>query len=177
MENVSKRIKELRKKKGLSLKELAVKLGVSDTALSNIETGKTKSISIEIGKGLSNFLEIDFFTLFEIDEIRSESELVRLKELEKENDYLQKRVEDQSLLIKLLVEKNMITSPREKIIGENSFEFAGDGFLDKEIESMPTKEKEAMNLIKDNSFIRKMLEDGDIKDGLLYRVWEEHFKK
>lgn len=47
--------------------ELANMLNVSDTALSKVETGKTKSITVDLGKGIAKALEISFNDLFEIE--------------------------------------------------------------------------------------------------------------
>ena len=42
----------------------ALEIEVSDTALSKIETGKTKSITIDLGKGIAKALDISFNELF-----------------------------------------------------------------------------------------------------------------
>lgn len=88
MKSVGEKIKQLRKSKGLSLKELAQKLDVSDTSLSKIETGKVDSIKIDTGKKLSNELGVSFNELFEI-----ESPSVEIKSLQFENEHLKNEVD------------------------------------------------------------------------------------
>jgi transcriptional regulator with XRE-family HTH domain len=87
MEAIGKKIKRLRNIKRISLKELASILGVSDTALSKIETGKTQSITIDLGKGIASTLEVSFNELFEIEPPQINTEEIeqlkrRVKELE-----------------------------------------------------------------------------------------------
>ena len=96
METIGDKIKGHRKVKGLSLMELAKILEVSDTALSKIETGKTKSITIDLGKGIAKALEIPFYKMFDIEidaidsvseELKAENELLK-KEIDKSNELL-----------------------------------------------------------------------------------------
>lgn len=77
METIGDKIKTHRKVKGLSLMELAKLLEVSDTALSKIETGKTKSITIDLGKGIAKALGISFNDLFEIETMSESFEMVQ----------------------------------------------------------------------------------------------------
>lgn len=86
METIGSKIKLLRRSKGLSLMDLVEKLGaleieVSDTALSKIETGKTKSITIDLGKGIAKALDISFNELFDIEETsQNQDQIESLKE-------------------------------------------------------------------------------------------------
>lgn len=64
MENIGEKMKVLRIKKGLSLKELGAKVNLSDTALSKIENGKTKSPSVEIAMKIADVLEVNVYELF-----------------------------------------------------------------------------------------------------------------
>lgn len=66
METIGDKIKKLRNAKRLSLKELADRVNLSNTGLSKIETGKTKTVTIEIGKRLCEALDVSFNELFEI---------------------------------------------------------------------------------------------------------------
>jgi len=108
METIGDKIKGLRKSKGLSLMELANKLNVSDTAISKIETGKTKSITIELGKGICNELGVSFNELFEIktdtpDIEKMQTELAYLNSVLKEkND----RIEEKEKIIHLQEQVN-----------------------------------------------------------------------
>ncbi|MBW8334858.1 MAG: helix-turn-helix transcriptional regulator [Prolixibacteraceae bacterium] len=79
METIGDKIKRLRKANGYSLMDLANMLDISDTAISKIETGKTKSITIDLGKGIAKALDVSFNELFEIESS---------KVSENEKDYL-----------------------------------------------------------------------------------------
>ena len=74
------KIQRIRKSNGLSLMQLANIVDVSDTALSKIETGKTTSITVDLGKKLSSALNISFNELFEIEA----AENLNINELKKE---------------------------------------------------------------------------------------------
>lgn len=56
---IGKRIKELRKKKGISLTELAARSGVSKSYLSNIERDLKKNPSIDVLLKISSVLNVD----------------------------------------------------------------------------------------------------------------------
>jgi len=103
MEAIGDKIKRLRKNRGLSLMDLANILEVSDTALSKIETGKTKSITIDLGKGIAKALDISFGELFDIEVSSIAAELLSLKN--EEFDNLNKLLNEKSLLIELLLKE------------------------------------------------------------------------
>lgn len=67
METIENKIKKLRKSKGINQHEIAAFCGIKQSSYANIENGKTKSISIEIGKGIAKALGVSFDELFEID--------------------------------------------------------------------------------------------------------------
>ena len=71
MEGIGRKIRTERKTKGLSLKELAQKCGVSTMTLQRIETGKT-SPSVAVLSQIAHFLAqpIDFFIKEESPKIR-----------------------------------------------------------------------------------------------------------
>jgi len=102
--NTADKIKRLRKSKGLSLKEMATLIGVSDMSLSKLETGKTKSITIDLGKGIAKALNISFNELFNIEYPIMESGLV--EKLQYENEALKQQLENYQLLISLLKSEN-----------------------------------------------------------------------
>jgi transcriptional regulator with XRE-family HTH domain len=80
---LGEKIKRLRKSKGFSLMQLAGIVDISDTALSKIETGKTVSITVDLGKKLCDVLNISFNELFEIE--IPENELLKKEIIEKNN--------------------------------------------------------------------------------------------
>jgi transcriptional regulator with XRE-family HTH domain len=63
MELASK-IKSLRKEKNVNQKELAEISGVSQAAINKIETGKTKSPSIDIAIKIADALDVDIYELY-----------------------------------------------------------------------------------------------------------------
>ena len=72
---ISKNICEYRKRKGLTIKELAQLTGVTSSLLSQIEKG-TANPSINTIKQISNALEIPLFNFF-IDDSYTENLVVR----------------------------------------------------------------------------------------------------
>ncbi len=62
-----KKITELRESKGLSIRGLARKIGMSDTALAKIEKGNNDNIKIDTGVRIAKALEVSFVELFEIE--------------------------------------------------------------------------------------------------------------
>jgi transcriptional regulator with XRE-family HTH domain len=121
MNTIGKKIKVLRVQNGLSLKELGSLIGLSDTAILKIENGKTKNITIEIGKELAKAFNISFNELFEISiptnegkadlkegiDVRKENEML-LFELES----LRNQVNILRPILKLFIDKGMIGLPR-----------------------------------------------------------------
>lgn len=98
MEQVNLIIKQLRKEKGLSQFDVANRLGISQTAYASIESGKTKSISVEIGKGLAEVLDQDFNILFGVE--RKENDQTKLIEnLKKEIETLKEQLEDKKNIV------------------------------------------------------------------------------
>ncbi|MDP2887479.1 MAG: helix-turn-helix transcriptional regulator [Bacteroidota bacterium] len=76
--DISEKIRQLRKQKGISQSKMAEVIGISQAAYAKIETGDTKSISIEIGKGISKALDISFNELFDIE---SSEDVNKLKDI------------------------------------------------------------------------------------------------
>lgn len=97
--DISEKIRQLRKQKGISQSKMAEVIGISQAAYAKIETGDTKSISIEIGKGISKALNIPFNDLFDIEvpENRSVETEKELNDLKSETEKLQK------LLVQLVI--------------------------------------------------------------------------
>lgn len=103
----SNKIRNERKKRGLSQAEMAEMIGISQAAYGKIESGFTKSITIEVGKGIAKALNIPFGELFEIDETRIDSQKVETKiiELQKKITELEERSEERKATIDLLIQK------------------------------------------------------------------------
>lgn len=181
MESIGEKIRRIRKSKGISQTAVSDTCGIKQSSYANIESGKTQNITIEIGKGIAKALEISFNELFDIDQIIEDDIIKELKNkkewLIKENERKQKEIDNYQTLISLLKEKNMITSPREVIIGENEFKPAGDEYLKEAILTMDEDERKVILEIQNDPNIRGLLESGSLKEGSYYEVWVKHFKK
>lgn len=179
MEGMNDKIRRLRKEKGLSQSEVAKACGINQASYSNIEKGETKSISIEVGKGIAKALGVSFNELFEIDLPNVDSRIKNLEaerdELKKENERQQREIHNYEVLINLLRDRNMITSPRSDK-QEREFAIAGDAYLTEWINSYDENLEKAITELKNNPALIKLLEDGIIKDGFLFDVWEDQFK-
>ena len=71
---IGKNIQEIRKRKGMTLTQLAANAGISKSYLSNIERGVNQNPSIEVLKRLALVLNVDLKTLLKIDEERDRAE-------------------------------------------------------------------------------------------------------
>lgn len=60
---IPKKIKELRKSKGLSQEELALHLHESQNTISNIETGKQKTISLPLMYKIAAYFQVELYEL------------------------------------------------------------------------------------------------------------------
>ncbi|MCY1721858.1 helix-turn-helix transcriptional regulator [Prolixibacteraceae bacterium Z1-6] len=115
-EQVIKRGKELlnrRKSKGFSRKEMSNMIGISDTAIANIENGITENISIELGKKFAVALGVSFNELFEIEGGSHSSEITNLinenEELKKQiSKLLEEQLKDKKQLIDALKTHNLL---------------------------------------------------------------------
>lgn len=58
------KLKELRKKRGLSQQFVSEKLGITQQAYSLIENGNRK-LSVELAKALAAILQVEWYTLYE----------------------------------------------------------------------------------------------------------------
>lgn len=107
MEKIGEKIKQLRWSRGLNIMDLAARLDISGTALSKIETGKTKSITIALGKELAKALDISFNVLFEIEatpqkQDQTENLISEIESLKKQIEELKIRITEKDSLIKTL---------------------------------------------------------------------------
>jgi XRE family transcriptional regulator, master regulator for biofilm formation len=67
---IGKKIFEIRKKRGLSLTELAERAKISKSYLSNIERNLNKNPSIQVLSKIANVLEVDLKSLLETSQNR-----------------------------------------------------------------------------------------------------------
>lgn len=95
---IGKNIAELRKRKGLTLSELAERTNISKSYLSNIERNLNKNPSLDIMKRIANVLNVDMITLLKSSnekdmQLHIEKEWIdfvnELKELGLEKDEMQ----------------------------------------------------------------------------------------
>lgn len=100
MESINEKIKLLRKQRGISQVEVAKTAGINQASYSNIEKGDTKSITIEVGKGIARALGISFAELFDIEPSKDNSE--QIEKLKVENISLKKQLEEKVFLIETL---------------------------------------------------------------------------
>jgi len=96
MEDLNEKIRRLRKEAGISQTEMAKAAGINQASFSNIEKGETKSISIEVGKGIARALNISFVELFDIPLSLKDTEVedTEIAELRKQILELRGKVED-----------------------------------------------------------------------------------
>lgn len=109
--DIGQRIKKLRLSKGLSQAEVADSCRISQSAYAKIESGKTKNITIDIGKLIAEFLEVSFVELFDISPSKYFSSAEEWKKVEIEagknyNHYINELTEtlkEKNTLIKSLI--------------------------------------------------------------------------
>lgn len=106
MKDIAEKISSIRISKGIPKVDIARACGITQTAYANIEKGETKSISIEVGRGIANALGISFNELFEIELPSGNNELIH--KLQEEIQNLKKQIDDKSLLIDLLLKEKEI---------------------------------------------------------------------
>ena len=112
MNNIHEKIRELRKQKGINQKQVADSAGLSVAAYSNIESGVSKSITIEAGRGIADALGVSFNELFEIEvpfdyaieESKRDVEklLQMLNNSSQRIEELEKRIEEKDIVINSL---------------------------------------------------------------------------
>jgi transcriptional regulator with XRE-family HTH domain len=93
------KIKQLRKQKGLSQKEIADLSRINQASYSNIESGTTKKDTIKLGvaKDIAKALGVSFNELFEIEiptTINETDFIIENERLKKENERLEEHLED-----------------------------------------------------------------------------------
>lgn len=88
------KLKQLRKEKGISQSTVAKAAGISIAAYSNIENGVSKSITIDVGKGIADALGVSFNVLFDIETVQLGTELLQksVNKLQEKNSKLENRI-------------------------------------------------------------------------------------
>lgn len=79
MESINEKIKRIRLETGVNQADVARSAGIKQSSYASIEKGDTKSISIEVGKGIAKALNISFNELFEIE--TNNEKITKLKDL------------------------------------------------------------------------------------------------
>ncbi|MFW6275144.1 MAG: helix-turn-helix domain-containing protein [bacterium] len=97
MVSINEKIKQLRISKGIKKADVARAAGIKHPTYTSIENGDTKSISIEVGKGIADVLGISFNELFGIDTPVNPDIEVLTKKIED----LEKQIQAQKELIKI----------------------------------------------------------------------------
>ena len=103
MNDISKRIVQLRKSKGYGQKEFASIIGVSHVSLSKFENLKTDIISLGVAKKIAKELGISFIELFEIEDSETgSSELTNeIAEKESEIEKLKSTLNDKVIMVEM----------------------------------------------------------------------------
>lgn len=86
METFNEKIKRIRKSLGLTQVNVCEKIGITQPSFASIESGKTTSITIDLGKQIAQALGVTFYELFDIAQNKEKEEALldeieRLKEL------------------------------------------------------------------------------------------------
>lgn len=112
MKKINEKIKELRVEAGIKQADVARSAGIKQSSYASIEKGDTKSISIEVGKGIAKALGVSFNELFEI-ESPSKKEIAELKaEIEK----LQNLNKEKDANLTLYKERNILLEEKNKML-------------------------------------------------------------
>lgn len=102
--DIKNRIREVRKERGLSQKELAQKMGVSQQTIANYENGKRKKIKVETWAELANIFNVSVGYLQGIDEAKNNIAVINLDKEFKEVDEFNKKPINE--IIRLINEDN-----------------------------------------------------------------------
>ncbi len=102
-EIIQEKLRRIRKEKGLSQKQVADSAGLSIAAYSNIESGLSKSITIDVGKGISEALGIPFTKLFEIEDDQTNIFKIQIEDLEQTVKNYEHQLEEKGLFIDSLL--------------------------------------------------------------------------
>jgi len=79
MESINEKIKRIRIEIGINQADVARSAGIKQSSYASIEKGDTKSISIDVGKGIAKALRISFNELFDIQVPNNSFEIEELQ--------------------------------------------------------------------------------------------------
>lgn len=100
METMNEKIKRIRKSKGLSQNDVASHIGITQPSFASIESGRTKSISIDLGEKIAKMLDVSFNDLFGIRDSQNNISLSnKIEQLEKRISELESQLEDKRKLL------------------------------------------------------------------------------
>ena len=100
--SIHEKIRILRRSKGLSQITVADICKIKQSSIAQIESGKTQTISIEIGKGIAKALGVSFTELFEIESNPTPDVTQKLND---EIESLKSQLKDKNLIIELLLKE------------------------------------------------------------------------
>ena len=108
METLGEKIKRIRKSKGISQVIVAESCMIKQSSYANIESGKTQSITIEVGIGIAKALGVPFNELFEIEAgiIPKEEGLSQIEDLKGKMEELRERLSEKDQLIRAITNQN-----------------------------------------------------------------------
>lgn len=108
METQGEKIKRIRKSKGISQVIVAESCMIKQSSYANIESGKTQSITIEVGIGIAKALGVSFNELFEIEvgNLPTEEGLIQIEDLKGKLEELKERLSEKDQLIKAITSQN-----------------------------------------------------------------------
>lgn len=108
METFNEKIKRIRKSLGLTQVNVCDKIGITQPSFASIESGKTTSITIDLGKKIAQALGVNFYELFEIESPGTNQNILQLIE---ENEQLKKTIANmKDDFIDLLSDNNLLLS-------------------------------------------------------------------
>jgi transcriptional regulator with XRE-family HTH domain len=175
MEDFKHKLKRLRQLRNYSQDELAKKIGISRSAYNLIETGKTKNIYIDVGRKLSEALNVSFGELFETDVYTIGEET--FDSLSDEIIALSKTIEDKELMIKMLESKML--NYKNILIEELFFgHHLKDTYLLKDLDhkkhilEIEKRRKDNENSTK--NLINQLLKNGLIEKSDLAHIYNRH---
>ena len=119
MESFNEKIKRLRKSKGLKQDDICQMIGITQPSFASIENGKTKSVSIDLGKKIANALNVSFNELFDIEYSGYQKCKEENENLIKENIALKEEIlKDKRTIIDFLSLNDLLLPLAAKIYNE-----------------------------------------------------------
>ena len=112
MKQYGEKIKQIRVEKGITAVEVAKAAGLKHSSYGSIEKGITKSISIEVGKGIAKALGVSFIELFDVQSPESsafQETLAENKRLQKRIAELESQIQDKSELLDMMRDEKEFT--------------------------------------------------------------------